>query len=179
VRSLPGTALKAAATLALLLLLCPLAARGREGFDPRVRELFRRAYAGEKPTEEDQRLATRMLRDWELSERTAPLDEPPHIRYLLRSIVDGEPVRSPQLRTVAQEITRRYLTREGFSRRMKYGPYGAGRPGGGDAAASFEPPDSSQDWFLFLACLVIMIGGIVIWFLGRRRNRPDYRIYYS
>jgi hypothetical protein len=165
------------------LLLGGGAALCAENFDPRVRDMLRRAYRGEKPTPEDQRTAARALRDWELSERTAPLNEPPYIRHLLRTVIAGDEVRSEQLRTVARDLNDKYLTREGVNRRLRLGPYGRGRvlrgPRGGASAAPPRHPDSAQGWFLFAACLVIMVGGLVVWFLGRRRRRPDYRVYYS
>ncbi len=159
-------------------------ANGVEVFDSRTREMLRRASSGEKPTPEDQRLAARMLRDWELSERTAPINAPSHTRHLLQSIISGEEVRAPYLIHEARGLTARYMTPDGYAKRLRFGPYGPeGRaPGafsGSEEGGPLETPDSTQHWFLFAACLLIMLGGIVIWVLGRRRNRPDYRAYYS
>lgn len=177
-------ALVAAGLLGLLAVSGSPVARGGEIFDSRTRDMLRRAQTGEKPTPEDQRLAARLLRDWDLSERTAPLNQPSHMRQLLHGIMSGEEPRASHLRTEAGEMIRTYMTPDGYARRMRYGPYGkAGRPAGGvGASAERGPPrtpDPVQYWFLFAACLLIMFGGIVVWVLSRRRNRPDYRIYYS
>jgi len=148
-------------------------------FDPRVRDMLLRAELQEKPTFQDQRTAYRALRDWRLSEQRSRSGER-EIPMLLEYISRGE-APPMQLRSTITDLKRRYLTREGRERRLREGIEGRmpGRPAVARNAELRELPDSAEYWFLFITCLAIMIGGIVVWFMSRRRSRPDYRSYYS
>ncbi len=172
----PRSALAVAFALALL----SAAARGGERrFDPRVREMLRRARSGEEPTAEDQRSARRALRNWKLSERSGvPGDR--RIGRLLRDIADGrEP--AAHLRPVADGIYEHYLTPNGYQRSMDEAVArgGARPPTVGGPGTIDDPPGSAQYWFLFATCLAIMVGGVVVWALGRRLRKTDHRAYYS
>jgi hypothetical protein len=164
--------------LAAVLALAAPAAAGAERFDPRIREMLRRVQLDEDPVFEDQRTAARALRDWKLSERTAPQADQ-RVRYLLEAVARGERA-PPSLRPLAGELASEYLTEEGLARRLRAGPDGLPLRRRGAAASGAEaPPESAGGWFLFLACLAIFLGGLLVWGLGRRRGRPDYRAYYS
>lgn len=167
----------------LLAALSCAAARGGESFDRRIEGMLRRARRGEQPTEEDRGAAVRALRDWRLSERTAPRPgRGGETEALLRSIVSGR--RPPAgLQATAGELRRRYLTIEGRAQRLREGPWGRGgrpRPGPRGASGSVRRPESAEYWFLFVTCLIILLGGLVVWvLLARFRRRPDHGAYYS
>ena len=152
-----------------------------EGFDPRVEAMLRRTLeTNEPPTEQDQRVAERALRDWDLSEITMP-DRNDRTRLLLQSIAEGRPVFGP-LRDEAEELHRGYLTPEGRRERLRRGLYGPGSGVGapaGDPGMRIPETSSAEYWFLLATCLAIMVGGLVVWGLTRARRQPDHRIYYS
>jgi uncharacterized protein (TIGR03382 family) len=155
------------------------AALAGQSFDPRVREMLLRVEQREEPTAEDQRIAARSLRDWRLSERTAPMGDA-RVGRFLESIARGQQV-PPELQPLARDLRQWYLTAGGVARRMAEGPYGGrGRPpASGSPAAAPKAIDSGQYWMLFAACIAITLGGLLVSWLGRRRRRPDYRAYYS
>lgn len=168
----------------LTLLSCVLlgsagAARAGQRFDPRVRDMLMRIEQREAPTAEDQRTAARALRNWRLSERTAPTGDA-RIGRFLESIARGQQV-APEFRPLAWELRRGYLTDDGVARRMAAGPFGDRRASPVAAAPRAAPRsiDSGGYWMLFAACVSITVGGLFVWWLGGRRRRPDYRAYYS
>ncbi len=168
-----------AALLTCVLLGGSGAARAAGRFDPRVRDMLLRIEQRETPTAEDQRIAARALRNWRLSERTAPTGDA-RIGRFLESIARGQQV-APELRPLAWELRRSYLTDDGVARRMAAGPYGDPRvsPAAASPRAAPRSIDSGGYWMLFAACVSITVGGLFVWWLSGRRRRPDYRAYYS
>ncbi len=172
--------LRLALPAALVLTLAAAGARGGERFDPAVRDMLLRASSGEEPTAGDRRTARRALRDWELSERyAAPGDR--RVGRFLRDIADGR-APDPRFQALAGGLHRRYLTPEGRGRRLREG-FGAGgvrhpAPRAAEAPEA-DPAQTAQYWFLFATCLAILVGGLVVWALGRKLRQPDQRIYYS
>jgi len=168
---------------AWLLLLLPVAAASggeSQNFDPRIDGMLRRAWLREAPTAEDQRAAERALRDWDLSEQNAPHGDP-RIRELLLTLTQGEKP-DPMMARLALNLREDYLTLRGRAQRAA----GLGDAPGNPAAPFIpEPPGTQEEipsadyWFMMIACLLIMAGGVGVWAVSSRKRRAGNRTYYS
>ena len=167
--------MRAAAAVALLLLALPPLARAEEQFNRDIDEMLRRAIQEQPPTPEDQRTAARALRDWKLSEQNAPASGDQRIGMLLRSLAEGRPP-PPELAPLARDLRQDYLTPAGRERRARAAGFTWESRSGG---ARPEPPPPEGSWLLLGVSVLVLAGGVGLWALLRRRNRPDHRIYYS
>ena len=100
---------------------------------------------------------------------------------MLRALAGGQRL-SPELGRVAEDLRRDYLTEAGCERRMREGAYERSYLAGGGGLGAEELPRevrAEDDWPLFLACLIVFGGGLVVWAITRKGRRPDGRIYYQ
>lgn len=186
----PGRPLRRAAPpvllarLTLLTLLCALPARRvlcGERQDGMIEDMLLRAESLEAPTAEDRMVAARALRDWRLSERTAPTGDN-RIGRLLETIAAGE--EPPEwVRPVAAELRRDCFTEWGRSRRSHQGWSESGRPrtpfDDGDGTGRLPEADGTGQWLLLLSCTGIIVMGLVVWVALRHRRNTGYDNYYS